>query len=169
VHDQEDLAAFNRLFRAEYPGLVRELRVVLGDGQAAEDIAQEAFTQLLGHWAKVGAYDRPGAWVRRVALRLAVRGARRRAMADRLLARGFSEAVPEVPGPEPDAGLGPALRSLAPMQRAVVVLHYLDDLTCEQVAETLGCRPATVRVHLHRARQRLATLLAPEEAGRASG
>jgi RNA polymerase sigma-70 factor (ECF subfamily) len=168
VHDQEDLAAFNRLFRAEYPGLVRELRVVLGDGQAAEDVAQEAFTQLLGHWAKVSVYDRPGAWVRRVALRLAVRGARRRAMGERLLAREAG-VIPEVPGPEPDAGLGAALRSLAPMQRAVVVLHYLDDLSCEQVAETLGCRPATVRVHLHRARQRLATLLAPEEAGRVTG
>jgi RNA polymerase sigma-70 factor (ECF subfamily) len=57
------------------------------------------------------------------------------------------------------------------MQRAAVVLHYLEDLPTDEVARALGCRPATARVHLHRARIRLGELLVagdpPEEMARA--
>jgi DNA-directed RNA polymerase specialized sigma24 family protein len=43
-----------------------------------------------------------------------------------------------------------------------VVLFYLHDLTTEEVADVLGCRPATARVHLHHARTALAKLLREE-------
>jgi RNA polymerase sigma factor (sigma-70 family) len=157
--------AFARLFEAEYPGLVNEVRLVLGDREAAEDAVQEAFTLLLRHWGKVGAYDRPGAWVRRVAIRHALRAGRRRALAERLLPR---LDPPQAPAGAADPDLETALRGLPRMQRAVVVLHYLDDLSCDEVAGQLGCRPATVRVHLHRARQKLALVLG-EEADRVAG
>jgi RNA polymerase sigma-70 factor (ECF subfamily) len=45
------------------------------------------------------------------------------------------------------------------MQRAVVVLFYLEDRPMEEVADLLDCRPSTGFVHLHRARHRLAELL----------
>jgi RNA polymerase sigma-70 factor (ECF subfamily) len=51
------------------------------------------------------------------------------------------------------------LRSLSPMQRGVVALGVMADLPVDEVADRLGCRPATARVHLHRARTRLAELL----------
>ncbi len=73
---------FRWFFTAEYPRLVRTLHGVVQDATLAEDIAQEAFIQLLNHWAKVSRYEQPGAWVRRVAIRMAVRelgrGRRRR-------------------------------------------------------------------------------------------
>ena len=53
------------------------------------------------------------------------------------------------------------LRSLSPMQRAVVALGVMADLP---VADRLGCRPATARVHLHRARARLGELLEASDA-----
>jgi RNA polymerase sigma-70 factor (ECF subfamily) len=42
-----------------------------------------------------------------------------------------------------------ALATLRPEERAVVVLHYLADLTHRQVAETLGIREGTVKSRLH--------------------
>lgn len=39
---------FAALFRAEYPGVVRELSFVLGDRALAEDVAAEAFVDLWG-------------------------------------------------------------------------------------------------------------------------
>jgi RNA polymerase sigma factor (sigma-70 family) len=51
---------------------------------------------------------------------------------------------------------------LPPSQRAVIVLHYYEDRPVGEIASTLGCREATVRVHLHRARKRLAGTLQPE-------
>ena len=56
-----------------------------------------------------------------------------------------------------------SLQQLSPTQRAAVVLHYFDDLPVAEVAEALGCKPATASVHLHRARARLAELLGEQE------
>ena len=56
--------------------------------ESAEDVTQEAFLKLLQHWRKVTALDQPDAWVRRVAIRLAVRHAKREAR------RGRSRQTP---------------------------------------------------------------------------
>jgi RNA polymerase sigma-70 factor, ECF subfamily len=69
---------FAEVFRAEYPGLVRELGLILGDRALAEDVAAEDFVELWRSWDRVSGLDRPGAWVRRVALRKAGRARWRR-------------------------------------------------------------------------------------------
>ena len=47
--------------------------------------------------------------------------------------------------------------------RAAIVLRYYGDLSVLDIAEVMGCAEATVRVHLHRARARLAELLSIDE------
>ena len=154
--ETETESAFAWLFRDEYPAIVRTAYLMLGDREAAEDVAQEAFVRLYARWRKVSRYDRPGAWVRRVAIREASRARRRpRALA----------LAPEQPGaaePPADLDLRRALLSLPPNQRAAVVLHYLEDLPLAQVAELMGVATSTAKVHLHRARKRLAMLLGEE-------
>lgn len=56
-----------------------------------------------------------------------------------------------------------ALRKLSTNQRATVVLHYYVDLSVRDVSRVLGISPATVKVHLFRARGRLRALLGDEE------
>jgi RNA polymerase sigma factor (sigma-70 family) len=51
-----------------------------------------------------------------------------------------------------------ALYRLAPKYRAVLVLRYLEDLSDDEIAEVLGCRPSTVRSQAVRAIDRLRTL-----------
>jgi RNA polymerase sigma-70 factor (ECF subfamily) len=68
---------YERLFHEQYPAILRTVFLVCHDHYRAEDIAQDAFVQLWRHWEKVRRLDRPGAWVRRVAIRLAVRSVRR--------------------------------------------------------------------------------------------
>src|SRR5207247_10473934 len=68
---------YDSFYRAEYPHVVRTSYLIVHDRQRSEDVAQEAFIQLLTHWRKVSRYEQPGAWVRRVAIRLASRAARR--------------------------------------------------------------------------------------------
>jgi DNA-directed RNA polymerase specialized sigma24 family protein len=151
--------AYVWLFLHEYPVLVHTVAYILDDREAAEEVVQEAFVQLLLHWRRVSGYDRPGAWVRRVAIRLAVRSARlrlRRASAER------SAWAPGATAGPADVDLRRAVVALPRGQRAAVVLHYLEDRPVEEVAELLGCSPNTVRVHLHRARKRLAVALGEE-------
>jgi RNA polymerase sigma-70 factor (ECF subfamily) len=47
------------------------------------------------------------------------------------------------------------LHALPAAQRAVLVLHVVEGLKCEEIAAVLGVRPKTVRTRLHRARRAL--------------
>ncbi|HYJ61769.1 MAG TPA: sigma-70 family RNA polymerase sigma factor [Actinomycetota bacterium] len=150
---------YSWFFRTEFTGVVRTVYLILHDRQRAEDAAQDAFAQLFVHWSKVSAYDRPDAWVRRVAIRRAVK------MLSRDRIRHVLERQEErtVPGPATiDPGLIDALRSLPPQQRAAIALFYLEDRPTSEVAQMLGCSESTAKVHLHRARQRLAQTLGKE-------
>jgi RNA polymerase sigma factor (sigma-70 family) len=145
-------AGFEDVFRTEYPGIVRVLGPIVGSVADAESVAQDAFVKAFSRWRRVGGYDRPGAWIQRVAIRDAVRLARRH--------RPASAGLVAATDPSDDLAvrvdLREALTRWPGRQRACVVLYYLADRPVAEVAETLGCKEATVRVHLHRARAALA-------------
>ncbi len=146
---------FAELFRAEYPGLVRELRLILGDQRLAEDVAAEGFVELWRHWETVGGFNRPGAWVRRVALRKAGR-ARWRRRRRRVVEASFH---PMQSADDDNVDLVAALGQLSKAQRTAVVMHHLGGWPTADIAEVLGCADVTVRSHLSRGRHRLAELL----------
>lgn len=145
-------------FKAEYPQVVRSAYLVMYDADGARDVAQEAFVQLLRHWSKVSRYDKPEAWVRRVAIRLAVKAAKKQKRLS-----PFEEAA-DAPTKETlaDPDLARAVAALPGNQRAAVVLFYFEDRPVSEIAEILQCSAATVKVHLHRARKKLAERLGEE-------
>jgi RNA polymerase sigma-70 factor (ECF subfamily) len=153
---------FDEFFAATYESVRRLLVVVLGDREGARDIAQDAYVRALIHWRRVSGYEQPFAWVRKVAVRLAIRSRTRNA-------RFFELVKLQGTAPNQDLStaesaddwldLAAALEELSPAQRAAVALHYLDDLPVVDVARILGCAEATARVHLHRGRERLRRLL----------
>ena len=151
--------SFEELFRDQYAPVLRDAVFVLGDRDLAKEVVNEAFTRLYVRWARVSRYDKPGAWVRRVAIRLAVRRQDR---------RGRETVEVEHGQDSGDHGLAldvrTAVRLLAPQQRAAVMLYYFDDLPVSEVARVLGCREGTAKAHLHQARARLGTLLTAYDA-----
>ncbi|HEX2361152.1 MAG TPA: sigma-70 family RNA polymerase sigma factor [Jiangellaceae bacterium] len=151
---------FTAFFRSEFRRVVRTVYLILPDRGRAEEIAQDAFVQLLDHWTKVSAYEQPDAWVRRVAIRLASRTAKRERM--RAVLEGRFRPTVAAPPDEPADDVFTAVRQLPPTQRAAVVLFYVEDRPIAEIADLLGCAPATARVHLFKARQRLATMLNEE-------
>ena len=156
---EPDVTEFSDFFRREFERLVRTAYLVLHDQQSAEDVAQDAFGQLYRSWPKVSGYDNPEAWVRRVAIRMAVRVASREKSRPALTRWHSPRSLPA----ERDLDLAAALRTLPAQQRAAVALHYYEDRSAEEVGTLLGCSASTVRTHLARARSRLAELLADEE------
>lgn len=150
---------FEMFFRAQYAAVARVAYLMTGDRAAAEDVAQESFVRLYARWGRVSRYERPDAWVRTVAVRLAQRAARKR--------RAELPAVADAattPVTRHDPELWEAVLSLPRAQRAAVVLHYYEDLPVDEVAAILDCAPSTARVHLHKARKRLGSLLGEETA-----
>jgi RNA polymerase sigma-70 factor, ECF subfamily len=150
---------FDDLFRREFRTIVRTIYLVLGDFAAAEDVAQEAFTVLYRHWRKVNAYERPGAWVRRIALQRATRLRMRHRIGP-----SSSDGVAASEEPTNDPDLQRAILTLPPGQRAAIALHYLEGRSVSEVAEIMDCAEGTVKSHLHRARQRLIRLIGEQEA-----
>ena len=121
---------------------VRSADPVVGDAEAAWDVAEEAFGRLYVDGGKVGRYDHPGAWVRRVAIRLAVKADRRARRIDRRPVPDRRPPPGTVGAVADRADLLAALAALPVQQRAALVLTAIDDLTTDEVAEALGWSPS---------------------------
>lgn len=155
----EASAEFDWWFRASYASIARTAFLVTGDRGHAEEITQDAFAKLLQHWSSVRTYERPDAWVRRVAIRMAVKQSKRARMGRE---RERLALVRDRPGPLPDPDVAKSVAQLSPMQRAVVVLFYWEDQSVFDIAHALEVSESTVKQHLFRARARLADLLGEE-------
>ena len=68
--------SFEEFYAATVDRLLGHLFLVTGDLHIAEELLQEAFTRASMRWSYLRGYDRPEAWVRRVAMNLAADRAR---------------------------------------------------------------------------------------------
>lgn len=138
-----------------------------GDEQAAYDLAQEAFVRAWQRYERVRRYDRPKAWLFRVATNLALNHLRHAAtpLGGSVSLDATSSAASEMVTTSGDAddlaqGLAErdavrrALLELAPRQRAGLVLREVHGLSCGEVARALGISGAAAKMLLFRARER---------------
>jgi RNA polymerase sigma-70 factor (ECF subfamily) len=137
--------------------LVRELTpyvgricgaIALDDG---DDAAQEALIAIVRNLGSLREPAAAKAWVRQIAVREAIRVAKRRPA----LADGEAMAAADV---DLDTVLDvrAVLDQLLPDQRAILVLRDLDGLSEAEVAEQLSVAVGTVKSRLHRARRAFA-------------
>lgn len=154
VEDEE----FDLFYASSFSRVVRQVYALTSDLGDAQDITQEAYARAWRRWAKLRDFERPEAWVRTVACRLAVsRWRRARTLTGALRRHGVPAPVPS---PDPDhVALVSALARLPRAQRLVLVLHYLADLPVDEIAVQLDCPVGSVKSRLSRGRSALADLL----------
>ena len=153
-----DEAGFEQLYGGSYKRLVAEVYAFTADLDRAQEAVQEAFIRAWSNWSTVRDLDEPRAWVRRVAMRIAVSRWRRARLAGVAVPLVDTHSV--VPGPGPTSvALVQALRVLPLNQRRAVVLHYMCGLTVAEIAAQERTREGTVKSRLARAREALAGLL----------
>ena len=153
---------FERFYEREYRSVVGLAYALSGSSAASEDLAQEAFITAHRNWDRIGAYDKPEAWVRRIVSNLAVSRFRRTVAEAKALTRlgGMRSETATLPQlPAEAAEFWQAVRRLPTRQAQCVALHYLEDMAIVDIADILDCSPNTVKVHLHKARQTLADRL----------
>jgi RNA polymerase sigma-70 factor (sigma-E family) len=148
---------FDEFVNTRGPSLLRFAYLLIGDAHQAEDIVQEALARTHLRWTKIDRHDVPEAYVRKVVLRQYLSWRRRKSSTEIAVA-----AIPDRADQADEAEriavrqqLGVLLAGLPRMQRAVVVLRYFEDRHDEDIANLLGCAPATVRSHAARGLQRL--------------
>lgn len=149
---------FELFFDRTAPELVRLCFLVTLDREASADAAQEALTRAWRDWERIGAEGSdPGAWTRTVALNLCRNRWRRLTRQARLAHRAYT--VENRDDDLPDVDLQRALRRLPARQREAVILHYWVDLGVDACGAVMGVSAGSVKQHLSRARERLATEL----------
>jgi RNA polymerase sigma factor (sigma-70 family) len=139
------------------PRLQRLARLFAGGDEAGEDLVAEAIARSLPRW-RAGRIANPPAYVRAVLVHLASARWRRRTLSSRrdgaaldwLVGERDVEAVTV----ERDRTLRAVMR-LPVRRRAVVALRFYDDLSEQQIANTLGIALGTVKSQLSRALEQL--------------
>ncbi len=159
--------AFGELVQRYQAAVFNVCYRLMGERREAEDMAQEAFIRA---YTRLESYDptRPfGPWMRRVAANLCLN---RLEMLPAAQPEIDEERDPDDPAqrPEPMAEqrneaerLRRALLALPPHYRAVIELRHRQELSYEEIAETLRLPLSDVKSHLFRARKLLAEKLQP--------
>jgi RNA polymerase sigma factor (sigma-70 family) len=159
-----DAAALNELLAELQPSVVRTARLVVGSGSsAAEDAAQDALLDISRGISRLRDPASVRTWALRVAIRRALKVARRERLL-RVRNAPADEALQEsAPAEGRQVALKQAFDSLPPRMRATAVLRLQAGLSEDETAAVLGCSVGAVKSNLHDARKRLTRLLS--EAG----
>ena len=144
---------FDEFAQARLPALLAFATVLTGQRATAEDITQDVLIRAHGRWDRIAGLDRPELYVRKMVLNEFLSW-RRRSW------RTVPAANP-LPAQDPTADHAASYDEHAAMlaqisklpgrQRAVLALRYYEDRSDAEIAELLGCAPATVRAYASRA------------------
>jgi DNA-directed RNA polymerase specialized sigma24 family protein len=146
---QSPTPGFEETYRTHRVALLRLAYLMSGSHHVSEDVVQTVFTTAHDRWDQI---DDPLPYLKRAVVNLVKDGQRRR------FRRAADPARLELPVPvlPPEVDETWALIQRLPWtQRAVVVLHYYEDLSLMEVAAVLDRAPSTVRSDHRRALERL--------------
>jgi RNA polymerase sigma-70 factor (ECF subfamily) len=163
---QGDGAAWEALVLANQEGAFRFAYLFLGDAGQAEDVAQEAFIRAFRSLDRFDPTRPFRPWLLSITANLAKN--QRRSVSRYLAALGrlVRESPVKVDGLETgiqnrldSQALWQAVRRLDPNDQQIIYLRYFLDLSVAETSESLGLPEGTVKSRLHRALNRLRTVI----------
>lgn len=161
---------FEEFAAARATHLYRTAWLLCGDPHTAEDLVQETLEKLYVRMSRVLSpkVDNPAAYAQTTLVRIFISARRRHSSTERPAANDQDNAhqIDAQPGHlDADADLrlavAAALAELTPVDRAVVVLRFFDDLSATEVGSRLALSAGAVRSRTHRALIQLRTSLGP--------
>ncbi|MFI6995898.1 RNA polymerase sigma factor [Nocardia sp. NPDC050175] len=165
--------AAETVWRMEWPRLVAGLTRVVGDIDAAEELAQDALVAALEQWPRDGVPPNPGGWLMLTAKHRAIDRVRRKQTFTRKLALLGHELVTAPPAePEPDGVVEDDLLRmmftachpvLSEQARVALTLRLLGGLTTEEIARAFVVAESTVAQRIVRAKRTIAAKRVPYE------
>ena len=160
---------FEEFAHARTPHLLRAAWLLCGELHQAEDLVQETLAKVYVRWHRrlATSIENPAAYAQTTLVRTFLSSRRRRSSGELPYAE-----LPE--GAHPDGAaetdlqllVADALAGLAPADRAVLVLRYLEDRSVSEAAVMLGISEGAVRNRSMRALDRLRPLLSPSSTTR---
>jgi RNA polymerase sigma-70 factor (ECF subfamily) len=158
-----NLEALGALYDLHRLRVYRTALAITRDPEASEDILQEAFLRLHAHIDRFDVSLPLLPWLYRITVNLSYTWVTRRQrwsapledFIEKLIGPARLSPEPEIERRDELRLMQQAIDSLAFSQRAVVVLHYLNDLSLEEIAHILDCPVGTVKSRLFYGRENL--------------
>ncbi len=153
--------AFDQLVR-KYQSPVRRffLHQTCGDEPLSDDLAQETFIKVYTNLASFQGLANFSTWLYRIAYNVFydyIRSRKETIGLDTALVDARHQTNQKDIGQEMD--IYRALSTLKEIERTCITLFYMEDQSVEKIAGITGCPAGTVKSHLSRAKQKLATYL----------
>ncbi|NTW02319.1 MAG: RNA polymerase sigma factor [Oscillochloris sp.] len=145
-------------FACYHNGIYRYLTRLLGDGERAADVLQETFERALVTLKHHPPPENESAWLYRVATNLAYDTLRRQRRFRWLPLRGQERAPAFEDASDEAQTVRCCLAALRPHEAESLLLYAYVGLSCVEIGILLDATPATIRVRIHRARQRFRAL-----------
>ena len=130
--------------------LRRVAYALCGDWHRADDLLQTAFVKLYVAWPRLRDPAAAEGYARRILVRANVDESRRPWRRERSTLDGHDQAAASGATYEERSTLVDALLRLPPMQRKVVVLRHMLELSVAEAADELGISEGTVKSHTSR-------------------
>ncbi len=151
-----DEEAFQTLYARYNDKVYAIAKGIVLDADEASDTVQEIFTLV---FRKLNRFDRRArfsTWLFRISVNRSIQQARKlkhsRAQVPLTEAAERIEDTSHTPAPDPEVGA--ALHKMHPQDRAVLTLFYWDELSLQEIGESIGCSPNAAKTRLFRARER---------------
>jgi RNA polymerase sigma-70 factor (ECF subfamily) len=161
--------SFEAFFSTRHRAIFAYLWRMTGEEEAANDLCQETFLRAWRQFERIRLYDRPEAWLLRVATNLALNHLRRR-KGPVGGALSLDESIdPATSDPSWRFAVRDAVRGvlaeLSPRQRAALILREAFGLTGDKLAQALGVSTPAAKMLLFRARESFRVRYERQESG----
>lgn len=162
--DSEHEMTIRQMIDEHQTALLRMCYLYLHDVQLAEDAVQETFIKALRALDSFRGESSARTWLTRIAMRTCM-DMRRGFWFRRVDHRVTPEMLPDraQEAEDGESSLTLAVMNLPKKEREVILLYYYQDLTMNEIAETLGVTQPTVSYRLRRAKEKLRTELEGRE------
>jgi RNA polymerase sigma-70 factor (ECF subfamily) len=165
-------SAWGELHREHYARLWSSVQRILNNPTMADDVVQEVFIKAHRDIRRFEGHSQLGTWLYRIAVNQALDTIRKKQRTERWLSFLSPIAEDENQPAMPEGQVAPvastglenaelrevifaAMAELTPEHRAVVQLRLVDEMSLEETAQLLRCKPGTVNSRLHYACEHL--------------
>lgn len=157
---QGDQQAFSDIVNQYSTLMLRTASMIVGDGDIAEDVVQDAFIQAWHHLADLRQAGALRPWLMRIVVNQCISFKRRVARSTAFVRQALSEQETDLAAQiaddhkgrmERDWDLAHAIESLPMKQRVAIVLHYYNGMTLPEMADTLHISENTLKKRIQAA------------------
>ena len=146
------------LFKTHYTAMYRLAMSLLYDEDEARDVVSDVFASLLDGGMAIRS-DNARGFLLTCVRNSCINVIRHKQMRERFIKIYSTKAEPQDHGPD-DSMMLAELRDyintqLPPLSRRIFTLRYLQDMTCQQVAEAVGVSRVTVHHHLSQSLEKI--------------